>query len=166
VFVDDVMSAGTAEEVRKAIRNFAEMERRKKFTYGLKKTKYMVMKTGREKEEEINEKVKEGIVGETDEYNWLGLLLSKEANLLLHLENKKKKMKGQVAALKSLANYANVGPLFALTRLKLFEACIIQSMLYNLEGWTELSKEEMKKLESIQHRASSIYPKQHHILPY
>ena len=94
VFVDDVMSAGTAEEVRKAIRNFAEMERRKKFTYGLKKTKYMVIKTGKGYEEEINERVKEGTVGRTDEYKWLGLLLSEEGNLLKHIESKKEENVG------------------------------------------------------------------------
>ena len=76
IFVDDAMSAGTAEEIRKAIRNFAEMEKRKKFTYGLKKTKYMVIKTGKEKEEEIKEEAKEGEVGRTDEYKWVGFLLS------------------------------------------------------------------------------------------
>ena len=43
VFVDDVMSAGCAEDGRKAIRNFKELEDLKKVTYGLKKTKYMVM---------------------------------------------------------------------------------------------------------------------------
>ena len=39
IFVDDVMSAGNAEEARKAIRNFKEMEDLKKFTYGLKKSR-------------------------------------------------------------------------------------------------------------------------------
>ena len=34
--------------------------------------------------------------------------------------------------------------------------CIIPSMLYNLEGWNELSKEELQKLESIQHTALCI----------
>ena len=72
VFVDDVMSAGTADDIRKAIRNFAEMEKIKKFTYGLKKTKYMVMKTGREKEESIEERVKEGKVEKVDEYKYVG----------------------------------------------------------------------------------------------
>ena len=39
IFVDDVMSAGTADDIRKAIRNFSDMEQLKKFTYGLKKNK-------------------------------------------------------------------------------------------------------------------------------
>ena len=42
MFVDDVMSAGTAEVARKCIRNLREIEKLKKFTFGLKKTNYMV----------------------------------------------------------------------------------------------------------------------------
>jgi hypothetical protein len=153
VFVDDVMSAGTANDVRKAIRNLAEMEKMKKFTYGLKKTKYMVMKTGREKEESIEEKVKEGKVEKAEEYKYVGLMLSEEGNLLHHLEYKHKKMKGQVVEMKSMASPFNLGPLFVAVRLQLYEACIVMSMLYNIEGWTELSKKELVKLESIQHNA-------------
>ena len=62
VFVDDVMSAGSADDGRKAIRNFKELEDLKKVTYGLKKTKYMVTNTGREEEEVITEEVGLGLV--------------------------------------------------------------------------------------------------------
>ena len=150
VFVDDVMSAGTAEDIRKAIRNFAEMEKIKKFTYGLKKTKYMVMKTGREKEESIEERVKEGKVEKVDEYKYVGVMLSEEGDLLHHLDYKLKKMKGQVAEMKSMASFYNLGPLFVAVRLQLYEACIVMSILYNIEGWTNLSKNELQRLESIQ----------------
>ena len=153
VFVDDVMSAGTAEEIRKAIRNFAEMEKLKKVTYGLKKTKYMIMNTGKELDEEIAEKVKGGMVGETAEYKYVGLWLNKEGNLKLHIENKKKKIKGQISAMKSLASYYNVGDVFVLVRLQLFEVCIIPSILYNIEGWNHLTKKELAQLEMIQHQA-------------
>ena len=48
------------------------MEKLKKTTYGLKKTKHMVMNTGNEKEESIEEQVKEGTVMKTYEYEYLG----------------------------------------------------------------------------------------------
>ena len=54
IFVDDVMSAGTAEVARKCIRNLREMEKLKKFTFGLKKTNYyMIIETGKEPKEVI-----------------------------------------------------------------------------------------------------------------
>ena len=153
IFVDDVMSAGTAEEIRKAIRNFGEMETLKKFTYGLKKTNYMIIETGREKDEEINEKVKLGSVLEVDEYNYIGLWLNKKGNCSLQIEKKKGKIKGKISALKSLASYQNVGSLFVKVRLQLYILCILPGVLYNLEGWNDLTKAEIKQLESIQHQA-------------
>ena len=152
IFVDDVMTAGTAEEIRKAIRNFAEMEKLKKFTYGLKKTNYMIIRTGKEKDEIIVESVKNGVVQEVTEYKYLGLWINKEGNLMLHLEKKRDQIKGQTSALMSLASYHNVGPVYVKMRLKLYELCLVHSILYNLEGWNKLTKTELKKLETIQHK--------------
>ena len=153
VFVDDVMSAGTAEDIRKAIRNFAEMEKLKKVTYGLKKTKYIIMNTGREMDEKVTECVKGGKVSETDEYKYVGVWQSKEGNLKLHLEKKKKATKSQISELKSLASYHNMGSVYITVRLELFEICVIPSILYNIEGWNHLSKKELKQLEVIQHQS-------------
>ena len=152
IFVDDVMKAGTANDVRKAIRNFAEMEKLKKFTYGLKKTNYMILRTGREKDEIVVESVKNGVVQEVSEYKYLGLWVNRDGNLMLHLDKKGGQITGQVSALKSLASYHNVGSEFVKLRLKLYELCLVPSILYNLEGWNKLTKAELKKLESIQHR--------------
>ena len=152
IFVDDVMSAGTADDIRRAIRNFAEMEIQKKFTYGLKKTNYMVIKTGREKDEEILEEVKLGQVKEVNEYEYIGFWINQQGNCSLQIEKKKGNVKGKISALKSLASYSNVGPCFVQVRLFLYEICIIPSILYNMEAWNP-TKAEIKKLESIQHSA-------------
>ena len=82
VFVDDVMSAGSADDGRKAIRNFKELEDLKKVTYGLKKTKYMVTNTGREEEEVITEEVGLGLVTKTKEYKYMGFHINEAANCL------------------------------------------------------------------------------------
>ena len=150
IFVDDVMSAGGAEDARKAIRNMAEMEVVKKFTYGLKKTNYMVVNSARGKAEEINEKVKGGIITEAKEYKYIGFWVNKEGNCQLHIEKKKGKMKGEIVALKSIASYSNMGEMFVNARLEMYEMCILPSLLYDLECWTKQSKGEVKKLEQIQ----------------
>ena len=51
VFMDDIATADKAEHIRKGINNCARMEKEKKISFGLKKTKYMIVKTGREQEE-------------------------------------------------------------------------------------------------------------------
>ncbi len=150
VFVDDVMSVGTAEDARKCIRNLHIMEILKKFTYGLKKTKFMVINTGKEDTEEIWEQVKEGHVEECEIYKYLGLWISQQGNCLIHIKKKSEKIKGEIAAIKALANFNNMGPSFIKVRLHLYEICIIPSLLFNLEGWNKLGKSEVKKLESAQ----------------
>ena len=153
VFVDDVMSAGNAEEVRKAIRNFKEMEELKKFTYGLKKTKFMVMNTGKEKEEMIDEEVGLGKITKTTEYKYVGFHLNEKGNCLHHIEQKDSKVAGQINAIRSIANSSNVGSKFLAVRLELYESCFIHSLLHGMEAWHEHSKTEIKNLEKIQSKA-------------
>ena len=49
VYMDNISVAGGPEEVKKGIRKSARMEVEKKLNYSLSKTKYMVVKTGKEK---------------------------------------------------------------------------------------------------------------------
>ena len=153
VFVDDVMSAGSPEDTRKAIRNCREMEKMKKFTYGLKKTKYMVVNTGREKEEEINEEVKAGKVTKTDEYKYVGFNVDTKGDCQHHIEKKSSKLPGQIEALKSMASYSNVGSSFVNVRLNMYEMCIIPSFLHALEAWNKITKKEIMTLEQQQAKA-------------
>ena len=153
VFVDDVMSAGNADDVRKAIRNCRTMEKLKKTTYGLKKTKYMVMNTGKEKEEIIDEQVKEGTVKKTNEYEYLGFFLNEKGNCMHHILKKGLKIEGQIIALKTLTSYSNVGTMFVLVRLQIYELSIIPSLLYGIEAWNKQTKQELKELEKQQAKA-------------
>ena len=85
-------------------------------------------------------------------YKYLVIWVDKDGNCMLQIEKKKEQVKGQVSALISLASYYNVGPLYVMMRLKLYELCIVPSILYNLEGWNRLTKKEIEKLKTIQHR--------------
>ena len=87
VFMDVVGTGavGTADNIRKGIQNCRRMEIEKKMIYGSKKTKYMVINTGKEPEEVTEERVKEGIVQETDIYKYLGMVINKLENLKDHI---------------------------------------------------------------------------------
>ena len=80
VFMDDIVALGTADNIKKGIQNCRRMEIEKKMIYGLKKTKYMVINTGKEPEEVIEERVKE-----TDIYKYLEMVINKLGNLKDHL---------------------------------------------------------------------------------
>ena len=150
IFVDDVMSAGTAADARSAINNMGEMETIKKFTYGLKKTKFMVVDSAKGKSEVIEESVKSGQVTETTEYKYVGFWVNKQGNCKLQIERKKGKIKGEVVALKSVANSYTLGETYINVRLEMYESSIVPSLLCNMEDWNKQSKGEIKSLEQIQ----------------
>ena len=47
VFMNDISAVGDAEEIRKGIKSCRIMEALKKFEYGLKKTKIMIVRIGK-----------------------------------------------------------------------------------------------------------------------
>lgn len=150
IFVDDVNAAGGADDIRKGIRNCNQMEKKKKVTYGLKKSKYMVINTGRDKEEIISEEVKEGKIEKIDEYKHLGLWINEKGNMLLTIQKNTEKLAGKISQIKNIASRYNTGKEFIRVRMKMYEACVVPSLLYNLEGWSKMSKEEILKLEQQQ----------------
>ena len=87
VFMNDIATASKAEHIRKGINNCAKMEKEKKISFGLKKTKYMIVKTGREEEEEeINETVKAGRIQRTHKCKYLGITISTDGQLIEHIK--------------------------------------------------------------------------------
>ena len=64
------------------------MEKENKISFGLKKTKYMIVKTGREEEEEeINETVQAGRIQRIDKCKYLGMTISTDGELTEHIKN-------------------------------------------------------------------------------
>ena len=64
------------------------MELEKKMKYSFRKTKYMVVKTGKENKN-ISEQVKAGSVQVTNKYKYLGITINEERNLKGHIEEVK-----------------------------------------------------------------------------
>ena len=85
LWIDDIAAVGAAEDIRKGIQNCRRMEIEKKMMYGLKKTRYMVINSGKEPEEVIEKRVKERKDQETDIYKYVGILINKLGNLKDHI---------------------------------------------------------------------------------
>ena len=84
VFMDDIATASKAEHIRKGINNCVRMEKEIKIIFGLKKAKYMIVKTGRE--EEINETLKAGIIQRTVKCKYLRMTISTDGQLTEHIK--------------------------------------------------------------------------------
>ena len=70
IYREDISVAGGPEEVKKGIRKCARIEVEKKMKYSLRKTKYMVVRTGKEKREDISEQVKAEKIQKTKKYKY------------------------------------------------------------------------------------------------
>ena len=57
----------------------------------MKKTKYLTILTGKEKQEQIEEQVKEGNIDKVDTYSCLGIMLNKESNLKEYIKETESK---------------------------------------------------------------------------
>ena len=81
VYVDDILGIGDCKTVEKVVRNTRRLEEDKKFRFSRKTSKYMVIKSGKGKIEEIEESVKEGNIERTAEFKCLGWWLSEANNI-------------------------------------------------------------------------------------
>ena len=133
VFMDDIATAGKAEHIRKGINNRARREKEKKISFGLKKTKYMIVKTGRE-EEEINETVKAGRIHRTDKCKYLGMTISTDGELTEHIKELSNRYDIINKEISSIGAKTQVGKEEVRVKLKLFETCSIPALLYGMEA--------------------------------
>ena len=134
VFMDDIAGVGTADNMGKRIQNCRRMEIEKKMIYGLKKTKYMVITTGKESEEAIEERVEEGIVQETDIYKYLGMVINKSRKLkdnILELDRKCEVINREIC---TIGAKLQVGKEEIRVKLKLYETCLLPALLCGLEA--------------------------------
>ena len=158
VFMDDVAAVGTANIIKKGTQNCRRVEIEKKMIYGLKKSKYMVINMGKEPKEVIKEKVKEGIVQQTDickylVYKYLGIVINKLGNLKDHILELNRKCEVINREINAIGAKHQVGKEEIRLKLKLYETCLMPALIYGLEAWGKIDKDEMNEIEKIQGRA-------------
>ena len=138
VFIDDIVTADKAEHIRKSIKNCAKMEKEKKISFGLKKTKYMIVKTGTEKEKEINETVKAGRILRTDKCKYLGMTISTDGQLTEHIKELTSRCDTINQEISAIGAKTQVGKEEVRVKLKLFQACLLPALLYGMDAWKKL----------------------------
>ena len=153
IYMDDIAAAGGIAEIRKGIRNCAKMEKEKKMRYGLKKTKYMMVKTGKEREEIVQENVKSGEVCKTETYHYLGITINEEGNLEEHIKVIARKCETISMEIGAIAAKNQVGKEEMRVKLKLFDTCLMTALIYGMEAWGNIRLVEMREIEKIQGKA-------------
>ena len=138
-------AAARIAEISKGIRDFAKMEKEKKMMYGLKKAKYMMIKTGKERIEIVQENVKSGAVRKTETCH--------ERNLEEHIMVIATKCETMSMEIGSIGTKNQVGKEQIRVKLKLFDTCLMTPLTYRMEAWANIRAMGMRQMEKIQEKA-------------
>ena len=127
------------------------MEKENKISFGLKKTKYMIVKTGREKEEEeINETVQAGRIQRTGKCKYLVMTISTDGQLTEHMKELNSRCDIINREISAIGAKTQAGKEEVRVKLKRFRTCLMPALLYGMEAWKKLSKAEIQNVEKIQ----------------
>ena len=128
------------------------MEKEKKMRYMLK-TKYMMVKTGKEREEIVQEKVKSGAVQKTETYHYLGITINGEGNLEEHIKVIARKCEIISREIDAIGAKNQVGKEEIRIKLKLFDTYLMTALTYGMDAWANIRSVEIRKIEKIQGKA-------------
>ena len=134
IYVDDIMGAGSRRHIEKIGKCLGEMERKKKYTFnvGNGNSHYMVIKTGRDKIENVEIEVEKGMIETTEWYKYLGNVLTSEGTVEGQIKKVRNKVKGMVKEVKRIGEEGKVGKMDTSVRLLLWERIIIPTLIFNL----------------------------------
>ena len=109
------------------------MEKEKKMRYALKKTKYMMVKTEKEEEEVVQEKVRSGAVQKTETYHSLGITKNEECNLEEHIKAIARKCETISEEIDAIGAKNQVRKEEVRVKLKLFDNCLMTALTYGMK---------------------------------
>ena len=150
VYVDDILGIGSVETVERVIRNTREMEVQKKFRFSKKKSKYMMINTGRDKTKEVNECVNDGVVDRAREYKYLGWWFNEKNNADRQMDELESKVDYMIREIQVAGHRRRVGTCDAEIQLMLYRKIIVPTLTYNMETASNLRKADFIRLEKMQ----------------
>ena len=127
----------------------------------LSKTKYMVVRIGKEKEENVSEQVKAGNIQTAKKCKYLGITINEEGNLKGHVEELKQTCEAISREIEIMESRNQVQKEEIRVQLKLFEACFMPALIFGIETWGCVKKKEIKEIERIQGKALNEYLNYH-----
>ena len=144
------MGIGRKSVVEQIMMNSGEMEKKKKMEFTTKKSKWMMMKTGRGRCEEIEVETKQGMIQKAERYKYLGNWVNEGGNMDTQLEEVQKKVPFIIREANIVGGRENVGSMEVNVKILLYEKVIVPTIFYNLEVWTNMRKKDIERMEIIQ----------------
>ena len=152
-FIDDVTGAGGITTANNTISNCNILEEKKMMTFNNKdgKTEYVVVIQKEDEVRTVTSEVKRGRIERVQEHKMQGTWFDETGDYMINIHKKKQKLQFMIATAKGVGSPKNVGKLCVETRLKLGEAVILPSILYNAEAFPNFTNKEIEELERVQY---------------
>ena len=116
--------------------------------------KYIVIvRTGKGEVEQIQERVHQGTVLETDNNKYLGMVIDTEGNLKHYIQEMWQKSKKIFLEINVIRANSEVGTEEIRVKLNLSELCLMPGTLHGLAVWGRILTREIEEIEKMQSKA-------------
>ena len=138
-FVDDILRAGSSGEIRKTMEKCASLEEEKLWEFSTKKSNWMCQKYSRTEEvEDMEVYIKQGKIGRTEEYEYLGNWVNEKGNIDRQLVKMEKKAQDVIRICNNMCSQAKIGGMEFSAKSLVYGALAVLTVFYNIEAWTNL----------------------------
>ena len=149
-FVDDINGGGSKRFVQAVMMSCSEKEMEKLWEFSIDKTKWMCVKNRKKNTENIEVRIKQGVVGQVKTYKLLGNYVNEKGNMDDQLQHMETKAIILIREANKLCCQYKVGISEFEAKNLVFHATITTAIFYNIETWTNLRNSDWEKMEVIQ----------------
>ena len=155
IYVDDIEQAGShVNIVERTAKNCVAMEDQRKFTFNneVEKTAFMIVNPRKKHEniQQLETKVKRGVIKRTKEYKFLGEWYTEKDNREKSIATRESKSKGIAAQIKFYGDPYRVGNMSMQVKMQIYRSTAIQTIYHDIEAWSKITEKQTEKLEKIQ----------------
>ena len=153
-FVDDTLSIGEVKTLEEMNAKMRTLEITKKYKYNNKKgkTEWMMMKLGKEKEENVNLEIKSGKIERTEKYKYLGDVYNEKGENESKIRAKGEKIESMARVIIAESSTKKIGKATLEARKILMKAITTPTLLTNTETWHNITKQEEKLITQQHHK--------------
>ena len=153
LYVDDVANGGDKKTTEQAMEKVKMLEEKKRTVVNQVKSNYMLINENKKSndEDEIQLTFNDGNrVEKTEKYKYLGTWLASNGKCDINIEEKRKAYEKVYPKIIMMGAEKRVGNLSTSLKIEQYKIIIRRILLYNLEAWSSLTKENLCHLEKIQ----------------
>ena len=149
-FVDDINGNGRKEFVEAVMMNASRKEREKLWEFSTDKSKWMCIEGRKKDAEEISVEIKQGKIERTKKYKYVGNIVNDKGNMDEQLELMKDKASNTIREINRMCARNRVGIMEMEAKIFIYNMVGLTSVFHNIEGWSNMRKGDMEKLECLQ----------------